>query len=48
MYGQFSQLSNNAAAGLRAWDPQARIVLRIGPLDRAGFERLLPDLFALI
>jgi type VI secretion system protein ImpH len=47
VYGQFSQLSNNAAAGLRAWDPQARIVLRIGPLDRAGFERLLPDRLAL-
>jgi len=46
-YGQFSQLSLNAAAGVRAWDPQARIILRIGPLDRAGFERLLPDRLAL-
>jgi type VI secretion system protein ImpH len=46
-YGQFSQLSLNAAAGVRAWDPQARVVLRIGPLDRAGFERLLPDRLAL-
>ena len=46
-YGQFSQLSSNAAAGVRAWDPQARIILRIGPLDRAGFERLLPDRLAL-
>jgi type VI secretion system protein ImpH len=45
--GQFNQLSANAAAGVRAWDPQARIVLRIGPLDRAGFERLLPDRLAL-
>jgi type VI secretion system protein ImpH len=45
--GQFNQLSANAAAGVRAWDPQARIVLRVGPLDRAGFERLLPDRMAL-
>jgi type VI secretion system protein ImpH len=45
--GQFSQLSANAAAGIRAWDPQARVILRIGPLDRQGFERLLPDRLAL-
>jgi type VI secretion system protein ImpH len=45
--GQFSQLSGNAAAGIRAWDPQARVILRIGPLDRQGFERLLPDRLAL-
>ena len=45
--GQFSQLSANAAAGVRAWDPQARVILRIGPLDRSGFERLLPDRMAL-
>jgi type VI secretion system protein ImpH len=42
-YGQFNQLSADAAVGVRAWDPQARIILRIGPLDRAGFERMLPD-----
>ncbi len=46
-HGQFNQLSANAAAGVRAWDPQARVVLRIGPVDRAGFERLLPDRLAL-
>ena len=45
--GQFNQLSANAAAGVRAWDPQARVILRVGPLDRAGFERLLPDRQAL-
>ena len=45
--GQFNRLSADAAAGVRAWDPQARIVLRIGPLDRAGFQRLLPDREAL-
>ena len=41
--GQFNRLSADAAAGVRAWDPQARVVLRIGPLDRPGFERMLPD-----
>jgi type VI secretion system protein ImpH len=40
---QFSQLGVDSAAGVRAWDVQARIVLRIGPLDRASFEALLPD-----
>ena len=45
--GQFNRLGADAAAGIRAWDPQARIILRIGPLDRAGFERLLPDRVAL-
>lgn len=41
--GAFCQLGVDAAAGVRAWDPQARIILRIGPLQRAGFEALLPD-----
>jgi type VI secretion system protein ImpH len=40
--GGFSQLSADATAGVRAWDQQARIVLRIGPLDLPYFERLLP------
>jgi type VI secretion system protein ImpH len=40
--GGFCQLSIDAAAGVRAWDQQARIVLRIGPLDLPYFERLLP------
>jgi type VI secretion system protein ImpH len=40
--GSFCQLSVDAAAGVRAWDQQARIVLRIGPLDLAYFENLLP------
>ncbi|HEY7579042.1 MAG TPA: type VI secretion system baseplate subunit TssG, partial [Acetobacteraceae bacterium] len=46
-HGQWCQLGIDAAAGVRAWDPQARIVLRIGPLDLPGFERLLPDRLAL-
>jgi type VI secretion system protein ImpH len=41
--GAFGQLGLDAAAGVRAWDQQARIVLRIGPLDLPYFERLLPD-----
>lgn len=41
--GAFGRLSVDASAGLRAWDPQARFIMRIGPLDRHGFERLLPD-----
>ncbi len=41
--GVFAGLGRDAAIGTRAWDQQARVVLRIGPLDRAGFEALLPD-----
>ncbi|MBN8890237.1 MAG: hypothetical protein ABS99_04525 [Acetobacteraceae bacterium SCN 69-10] len=41
--GQFNQLGVNAAIGTRAWDVQARVVLRVGPLDRASFAALLPD-----
>jgi type VI secretion system protein ImpH len=41
--GQFCQLGIDAAAGSRAWDMQARIVLHIGPLDLPGFEAMLPD-----
>lgn len=40
--GQCNRLSVDAAAGVRAWDVQARIMLRIGPLNRADFEALLP------
>jgi type VI secretion system protein ImpH len=46
-HGQWCRLGIDAAAGVRAWDPQARIVLRIGPLDLPGFQRLLPDRLAL-
>ena len=45
--GQWCRLGTEAAAGVRAWDPQARIILRVGPLDLKGFERLLPDRVAL-
>jgi type VI secretion system protein ImpH len=33
----------DAAIGTRAWDVQARIILRVGPMDRSSFEALLPD-----
>jgi type VI secretion system protein ImpH len=49
--GQFDRLGGEgdginrgeATAGVRAWDVQAGIVLRIGPLDRTDFAALLPD-----
>lgn len=47
VHGAWCRLGVDAAAGVRAWDPQARIILRIGPLDLAGFQRLLPDRVAL-
>jgi type VI secretion system protein ImpH len=46
-HGRFNRLALDAAVGVRAWDPQARIILRIGPLNRDGFQRLLPDRMAL-
>ena len=45
--GAFGRLGVDASAGVRAWDPQARFILRVGPLDHAGFERMLPDRLAL-
>jgi type VI secretion system protein ImpH len=45
--GAWCRLGVDAAAGVRAWDPQARIILRVGPLDLKGFQRLLPDRVAL-
>jgi type VI secretion system protein ImpH len=45
--GNWNRLGVDAAIGVRAWDLQSRIVLRIGPLDRASFEALLPDRMAL-
>ncbi len=40
--GGWNRLGRDAAIGVRAWVPEARVVLRIGPLDRATFEALLP------
>ena len=40
--GQCNRLSVDAVTGVRAWDVQARIVLRVGPLNRLDFEALLP------
>lgn len=41
--GTWNRLGVDAAIGVRAWDLHARIILRIGPLDRGAFEALLPD-----
>jgi type VI secretion system protein ImpH len=41
--GVWNRLGVDAAIGVRAWDPQARIVVRIGPLDYRSFAALLPD-----
>ena len=40
--GAFCSLGVDAAVGVRAWDIQGRVVLRVGPLERAAFEALLP------
>jgi type VI secretion system protein ImpH len=41
--GAYNRLSVDAVIGTRAWDQQARFVVRVGPLNRAEFEALLPD-----
>ncbi len=41
--GTFSQLGVDAAVGVRAWSPEARMLLRFGPLNRQGFQHLLPE-----
>jgi len=35
-------LGTSAAAGAQIWDPQARFLIRLGPLDAEDFARLLP------
>src|SRR5262249_7740737 len=45
--GAWCLLGVDAVAGVRAWAPQARFVLRVGPLDLRTFQRLLPDRAAL-
>jgi type VI secretion system protein ImpH len=41
--GSFNALGVDCAIGTRAWDQQARFIVRVGPLNRAEFEALLPD-----
>jgi type VI secretion system protein ImpH len=41
--GTYNRLGVDAAIGKRAYDQQGRFILRIGPLDCAAFEALLPD-----
>lgn len=40
--GQHCALGVSTTAGAQVWDPQARFIIRFGPLDRAGFDSLLP------
>ncbi|WP_159349158.1 type VI secretion system baseplate subunit TssG [Roseomonas harenae] len=40
--GAFSQLGVDAAAGAQIWDPAARFVIRIGPMELDAFEALQP------
>ncbi len=41
--GAFNALGVNCAIGTRAWDQQARFIVKVGPLKRSEFEALLPD-----
>ncbi|MGD0106750.1 MAG: type VI secretion system baseplate subunit TssG [Rhodopila sp.] len=45
--GVFCQLGVDAAVGVRAWSPEARMLLRVGPLNRQDFHQMLPDQVAL-
>lgn len=40
--GAHCRLGVDAAIGVHAWNPQARFLLRLGPLDAEGFAALLP------
>lgn len=40
--GAHCQLGVDATIGTRAWAPQSKIMLRVGPLSRDDFERLMP------
>jgi len=40
--GQHAALGMGAVIGAESWDPQARFVIRLGPLDRTEFEAVLP------
>ena len=41
--GRFDRLGHDVTIGTRAWNAQARIVLKIGPLGLPAFEALLPQ-----
>jgi len=41
--GAGARLGENTLLGARSWRPDLRVRLRIGPLDRAAFERFLPS-----
>lgn len=39
---QHCALGVSTTAGAQVWDPQARLIIRFGPLDRAAFDAMLP------
>jgi len=41
--GSFCELGVNAAVGMRAWSPEARMLLRVGPLSNDDFQQMLPN-----
>lgn len=43
LHGSFNILGQDAATGTRAWSPEARMLLRVGPLRRGEFRQMLPD-----
>jgi type VI secretion system protein ImpH len=42
-HGGFSRLGVDAVAGARIWDVQSNFRVVVGPVDRAGLRRLMPD-----
>lgn len=45
--GAHARLGADAALGVRAWDPQGRFTLRLGPMPYAAFAALMPGGLAL-
>jgi type VI secretion system protein ImpH len=41
--GRFCELGVNASVGVRAWSPEARMLLRVGPLSHDAFQEMLPN-----
>lgn len=40
--GQFNRLGVDAAIGVRAWDAQSKIILRVAPMPYATFQAFMP------
>ncbi len=41
--GAFCQIGVDAVAGVRVWNAEARILIRVGPLSLTEFDKLMPD-----